>query len=426
LEGARIAKLHEKCNAICVGGEGAAGGPRPVRRREDFGSRAIRSRPFAPWHEPYLLICWKIAQNWHRVPRPFTRAQAHENRAFLKALARTGNAREAARAVGAHRAKFTRRRARDAAFAAEWDSALASAHAMLRQGRGAGTAGEPTLHRTPSGRLQLRRPSGRRRLTRAAEQAFLAALSATANIRLSAAAAGFSHSAFYARKKESPAFAREWRLALAMGYERLDLALVASTLADAHGDDAWRHNDPPPIPPMTCNQALQLLYLHQKEARLVAEPDYIKRRRGESDDAHSFRLHAMDQARQQRQREAFEVAEALRREGKPSRFEPAAPLLPALDQVTGWSKAKPRAAGAADYETGRPATRAPAERKATPRDATESPPAPDDEEDRVWMPGLPDGCDLSDTEAAPEGPVYHEDIALFGGWRLKDWEEWGR
>lgn len=368
------------------------------------------------------------------MPRPFTRAQAHENRAFLKALAKTGNAREAARALGAHRAKFTRRRAKHPAFAAEWDAALASAHAMLQKGR-ASTA-EPTLHRTPSGRVQLRRPGGRRRLTRAAEQAFLAALSATANVRLSAAAAGFSHAAFYARKKQSPAFAREWRLALARGYERLELALVAGTLAESHRDDAWRHNDPPPIPPMSCNQALQLLYLHQKEARLIAEPDHLKRRRGESDEAHSLRLQAMAEARLQQQREAYEVAEALRRKGKPSRFEPAPPVLPALDQVTGWSKAKPHAASVAGRETAnaRPAMGspqsstlrgAPAARKASPSDDAEfiSASGSAEDENRVWIPGMPDGCDLSDTESTPEGPVYHDDVALFGGWRLKDWEE---
>src|SRR5690606_21941657 len=151
--------------------------------------------------------------------------------------ARTGNAREAARAVGAHRAKFTRRRANHPDFATQWDAALALAHASLNSSpeRGGGPLAEgewwrgptpqpslrETLHRTPSGRLQLRRPGGRRRLGRAAEQAFLAALSATANIRLSAAAAGFTHGAFYAHRRRNPGFAREWRLALQMGYERL-------------------------------------------------------------------------------------------------------------------------------------------------------------------------------------------------------------
>ncbi len=286
--------------------------------------------------------------------RSFTRAQALQNRAFLRALARTGNVREAARALGVHRSTFTKRRAAHPAFAAEWDAALALAHAALipprdgegdhakRGGGGAPQTKHPTqphLHRTPSGRLQLRR-AGPRRLTRAIEQAFLSALSASANIRLSAAATGFSHSAFYQHAKASPAFAREMRLALRMGYERLEMALIESWSPNAHAHDEWRHNAPPPTPPMTANQALQLLYLHQKEARLLAEPDYVKRRRGESKEAHSFPLSAMYEARLERAREAFDVAEAERRErGEPRVFGPEVPRLPDLAQVTGWSKA---------------------------------------------------------------------------------------
>ncbi len=308
------------------------------------------------------------------MPRPFTRAQALQNQAFLKALRRTGNARLAARELGVHRATFTRRRAKHPAFAAEWDAALAMAHACLqkspsrlREGSGEGPSAPPTdprITRRTNGRLQLRAPT-RRRLTREAEQAFLAALSATANIRLAARAAGFSHAAFYQRRKQSPAFAREMRLALEMGYERLEMALLASLHPDSHEDDAWRHNNPPPIPQMTANQALQLLYLHQKEVRLQAEPPHIKRRRGESRDAHSFRLSVMYQTLEQRDREEFLIAEAARRErGEPWLFGPEAlPELPALDQVTGWSK------------------------------------------------------------AAAGKTAHDETRALFGGWRLKDWEE---
>jgi AraC-like DNA-binding protein len=304
--------------------------------------------------------------------RPFTRAQALQNAAFLRALRRTGNARLAARDLGLHRATLTRRRARDAAFAAEWDAALAVAHAALqrRAGAGAGTtpkptqasAAEPAIIRRANGRLQLRH-SPARRLTRAVEQAFLAALSATANVRLSAAAAGFSHSAFYARAHASPAFAREMRLALQLGYDRLECALLAGFDPASHADDAWRHNDPPPIPPMSASQALQLLYLHQKEARLLAEPPHIRRRRGESADAHSARLAALHRAAIARDRQAFLIAEADRRAaGHPPATGTDDLLLPDLAQVTGWSKADP-----------------------------------------AKVP-------------------HHAEVALFGGWRLKDWE----
>jgi len=325
-------------------------------------------------------------------PRPFSRAQALQNAAFLRALARTGNVREAARELGIHRATMTKRRASHPAFAAEWDAMLAIARATLnippRHGEGdrraepGGGGAFPTaaaakrapkrlttslpgaVVRTANGRLQLRRPT-QRRLTREVEQAFLAALSASANVRLSAAAAGFSHSAFYQRRRESPAFAREMRLALQKGYEQLEMALLASFDPASHADDAWRHNDAPPIPSMTPAQALQLLHLHQKEARLWAERPDMKRRRGETSEMHSARLALLWTAQQMRDAEDRAIAEASQGEGKRSPHEPPPPLLPSLDQVTGWSK-------------------------------------------------------------AGEGEVYDPDVALFGGWRLRDWvEEWG-
>ena len=273
--------------------------------------------------------------------RPFTRAQALQNAAFLAALRRTGNARLAARELGVHRATYAKRRAKDPAFAADWDAALAMAAARL--GRAA-PPGEPRPTRTRAGRLQLREPK-RGALTRAAEQSFLLALSATANIRLSARAAGFSHATFYARARAHPAFAREMRLALEAGYEQVQLALLASMEPDSHADDAWRHNEPPTVPPMTVAQGIQLLALHQKQVRFEIDPPHIRRRRGESHEAHSVRLSAIHEARMQRARDAFDIAEAARRErGDPSGFGPRLdprPFLPDLSQVTGWSKADP-------------------------------------------------------------------------------------
>ena len=295
--------------------------------------------------------------------RPFTRTQQLENRAFLRALEQSGNIRMAARAIGRGNATMHGRRAACAAFAQRWDATLAIVQARLaKAGRrgpeGAwivgGTddaakgrrdlrtrGGEPVVVRRNDGKLQVRRAQPGK-LTQACEQAFLAALSATANVALSAAAAGAAEAAFYRRRRQNAAFAREMRLALQQGYERLELAMLEGATVAAHADDAWRHNDPPPMPRMTPNQALQLMYLHQKEARLQAEPPHLKRRRGETTEAQSYRFAAMYRQGLARDREAFEIAEAARAEqGEPSAFEPAAPSLPALDQVTGWSKADP-------------------------------------------------------------------------------------
>ena len=309
------------------------------------------------------------------MPRPFNRRQALENQAFLAALRRTGNARLAARELGVNRSTFTKRRAKDAAFAAEWDAALALAHATLNNplracsGRGtAGAAGgggvEPRLIRLANGRLQLRAPPRSVPcIGRSARQAFLAALSATANVRLSARAAGFAHSSFYRLRDYDPAFAREMRLALEMGYDRIEMALIEGFDPESCRDDAWRHNDPPAIPPMSAAQALQLLYLRQKEARLWGERPDRRRRRGEDTDAYCSRLGRKWRAEKAWDREGYEVARALRSGGEaPEHLEPAPPVLPALEQVTGWSGA-----------------------------------------DRAKQP-------------------HHPDRALFGGWRLKDWQ----
>ncbi len=95
---------------------------------------------------------------------------------------------------------------------------------------------------------------------------------------------------------------------------------------------------------MTVDEAMMLLRLHHQSVRLQAEPPHIKRRRGESREAHSYRLSAMYEARLQRARDAFDIAEAERRSAtaatSESPHEEPFPTLPALDQVKGWRKGK--------------------------------------------------------------------------------------
>ena len=180
-------------------------------------------------------------------------------------------------------------------------------------------------------------------MTKQGEQAFFYALSATANVRLSAAAAGFSHTAFYARQRQRPYFAREMRLSLTMGYDRVEGAALAAALPDSHEDDSWRHNDPPPIPPMTPDQALQLLFLHNKNVRLDWDRPHRRKRRGEPWETYTERLRAMWTAEKGREAEN----EALRRAAQYEATgdwhlpEEKAPELPPLHLVTGWSKANP-------------------------------------------------------------------------------------
>lgn len=290
--------------------------------------------------------------------RPLTREQCLQNRDFLTALRRTGNIRLAAREVGLKYGTVQHRRRVQPVFAQQCEAALVLARARLgsaelgprvrgddeKAWRTAG--GEPHIVRLKDGSVQIRRAQPNK-LTRACEQAFLSALSATANVTLSAAASGASPRAFYRRKRQCPAFAREMRLALQTGYDRIEEALLESTLAAAHEHDAWRSNDPPAIPPMSANQALQLMYLHQKEARLTADPWPIKRQRGEPREVWLARLAIIAEERDRLAREAFEIAEAERHAGgEPAWGEAGEDVrrrlaLPDLAQVMGWSRADP-------------------------------------------------------------------------------------
>ena len=186
------------------------------------------------------------------MPRPFTRAQALQNAAFLDRLALSGNSRLAAREIGMAHSTLHDRRAKHAGFAQAWEAVLAAAHARVdlaggqrgpeaergcrragekmdsglrrNDGRGLRTVGgEPMVVRTRSGRLQLRM-AHRNKLTRAAEEAFLDALLDTANIRFSAAAAGASARAFYRRRRRKPAFAAEVAQSIVSAQPRIERA----------------------------------------------------------------------------------------------------------------------------------------------------------------------------------------------------------
>lgn len=314
-------------------------------------------------------------------PPPFTRRQALENARFLEVLAETGNARLAAREVRRAHSTMFERRAKNAAFAQRWEAAVVAAHARFhlsggrrppeacpepgrrrgkrgasfdqgrdepldraRDERGLRTkGGEPVVVRTKSGKLQLRlaQPG---KLTKTCEQAFLAALSASANVRLSAAAAGASARAFYRRRERDPAFAREMRIALRVGYEALEAAMLAARQPGSYEDDWWRECSAAPAMEITPHQALQLLHLHEKSVRQGWERAHRRKRRGEPWETYTERLRAMWSAEKERAAEDAAVARAIRYQDSGDwRFaeEAPPPPLPPLHLVTGWSRADP-------------------------------------------------------------------------------------
>ncbi len=231
--------------------------------------------------------------------RPFTPRQQRQNARFLAALRRTGNVRLACRQLGVNRSTYTRRRARCAAFAADWDWVLAAAHAAFhraggermpearRKGRAViasrGAArqtsldrhdagddelrtkgGEPTIIRQANGRLQLRlAPPGR--MTGAACRLLLATVAETNNLRLSAAAAGgVAHTTILARLRRDPALAVSLATARRIGADRVlwEIMHPPGRPDPAEADFAYL-----PMPETTVEQCLLQLGYHRPGGR---------------------------------------------------------------------------------------------------------------------------------------------------------------
>ncbi len=312
----------------------------------------------------------------------FTPRQALENAAFIAALRRTGNPRLAAAELGVHRSTYLKRRAESAAFAAQWDAAILACHAALtlaggpRPPEGTRTfsrkstcphsalrtqGGEIAVGRTRGGRLQLRRsPPGR--MIAAAEQAFFAALAASANIRLSAAAVGFTHSAFYQKKHARPAFAAEMKLSLTIGYDRVECASMERTLQALHGggaDNAWLDHA------IGDDNPIPTLTWEQAFQQLCLHRNTV---RLDGDRPPGRRAHIPESpqaAFHSIARKIDAIKRAIRYEATGSwRFthEPPPAKLPPLRLVTGWSRASGK-------------------------------------------------------------PRHNPKLALFGGWRIEDWEK---
>ncbi len=97
------------------------------------------------------------------------------------------------------------------------------------------------------------------------EDRFFSELAATCNVKASAAAVSFTPSTVYAHRKQRPEFAERWQAALDHGYARLEMELL-SAANDSVAGEPW--TDERPIPPLTVDQVLKVLKLHQATVRL--------------------------------------------------------------------------------------------------------------------------------------------------------------
>jgi hypothetical protein len=96
------------------------------------------------------------------------------------------------------------------------------------------------------------------------------------------------------------------------------------------------------MPPLSFDQAFQLLCLHDRSVNQSWEQPHRRRRRGESEEVHVERLRAMWRAEKDLQAEASALRRAALYEETGDwrdADEPPPPELPPLELVTGWSKA---------------------------------------------------------------------------------------
>lgn len=129
-------------------------------------------------------------------------------------------------------------------------------------GRGGGPAGS-RLRYGNDGRPK-RVKTGGYQWSDEAEVGFFDNLGATCNVRASAEAVGFTTFTVYRQRRLRPDFAARWEAVLEHGVARLKMELLRSALDTLAGAEFGPDR---PIPPMTAEQAMNLVKLHQAEAR---------------------------------------------------------------------------------------------------------------------------------------------------------------
>lgn len=214
--------------------------------------------------------------------------------AFLRALAETGNQAIACERAKVSRSWVTLHRSTDPAFKAEIVAAIAEARAALLAERATGSmkparawahlAGEELVIRGSRGRRVQVARARLRQWTPRVEDRFIATLELSCNIRLSLEAVGLSASSLHEHRKRWPAFDDRCEDAIAMGYDRIDGGLIAGAirLLDPAIDES-APQDAPAIAPMTVDDAIRLLRLHERRdweaARGVGPGGRVRRRR---------------------------------------------------------------------------------------------------------------------------------------------------
>jgi len=193
---------------------------------------------------------------------------------FLRALARTGNARASAVEAGIDVGTAYDHRAKDPAFMRRWAAALegfkkreALRGRPGRAGGSAKTGGELVLRRTKHGDKMVRAAPGR--WSRRLEESFFDGLEHTGCVRAAAAAAGISTASLYERRKHYPEFATRWDEVAGRAARELPAMLGAAAVESLA-------NPPPPagakrrgrsrLPRIDVDQAIRISQIAAREA----------------------------------------------------------------------------------------------------------------------------------------------------------------
>lgn len=221
---------------------------------------------------------------------------ASRKRAFLAALARTGNQTLAAERAKVSRSWVQLHRSSDPVFRRAVDEAIAQAKAALRQGQGGRDSngppsrwsfhdGEELVVRGTGGagggkRVQIAR-SRLRQWSPRVEARFLTALTATCNVKAACAEVGLTPASAYNHRQRWPGFAARWREALEIGYVQIECALIhaAGNLLEPEGPV-----EVGPVMEMTAAHALHLLHMHKHQVRGVGKRPGLRAREPDIED----------------------------------------------------------------------------------------------------------------------------------------------
>lgn len=201
-------------------------------------------------------------------------------RAFLAALAATGNQTIAAERARVSRSWVRLHRDRDPTFRRAVEEAVAAARERLVA---AGGTAPPTGWGSLDGEeLTVRGGTGRQVQIRRArldefspqvEARFLSVVAATCNVLAACAAIGMSPAAVYRHRQRREDFAQRWQRAVEEGYLRLETGLLERANSLFAGEEIEAGNEDPLVTgPITVEQAMQLWFHHRQHVIGIGSP----------------------------------------------------------------------------------------------------------------------------------------------------------